>query len=929
MKNGITTLCLGVLMVFFLLPAQASAASLIKPDSTLYYYFRMDTMGLDLGYLRVDSSESSRLTIDRAMGDRSLWRIIYPLGTPVNCYYIINKYSGDTLAFDVPFTPTDTLAKITSGGPLDRWDELFDLLGVRDSLKSYNNGKMYFLSYDAGQIWLSPDPTAKRALTFTAERYKYLPDESLYYQLAIDTLGKPDVLATGFLYADTSKRMRDMDSLIVSDLSDDLSFWKFVTDTIISDTTYFRIYNKETDSLLAFDVPAVDTLAIPVSTGVLNQWRIPFFAEDKGIGRFVTCDTLTGTDYYLAMTPDSVIMLVADTTVVKPLSFVGFIPPPVVEPLDSAVVDSTQIYRVRYIAGPNPENQGRFLGADEKGGQMWLDTVYPHIPNGQFVINRDNRFSLSNRLSLRVKTDSLFVVCDIAGDTIPDQFHNRVDTFEVLPLDYGSLNNSQIEALKEKVYLGYKYMLPADLAAHSYAFSFNSPAPADTLNGLIMGYGPDSVMMLLPSGDTALFIMDYSPVITLGAPAIGKIASIERPAYTLRSIVDSSLYVSSLSSPMRVDVRANRTIFFLKEDTVANNGTYYFIDYSGGNTQNKVLADAEKQFNLAKLDSTDTHLFTLIPKDRKAPDEPDDYTYLTDLKDIPDSKGRGFYEFRIPDPLTQEGKWLTMNYYYNAVLGKEGESMLRAGSYTPNDLQLWVDTARGTGFNPDKPSFYIVKDVDTTATGFNGFNVSGYFLHVMDSTSLASFDDYVVYNTDSSEWYNRANFVNAMRQSANELKLGTGTVIGESNQAANEYRFYLQEADAAGKYHVVTEAGYGDGGKTNARGYLSVVYVEERAVVYFGPRENAANVSFSSSTVANEVIVTPPAIEEVSKGIAIIGGAGRIDIRNAAGQEALVFNVLGQPVVRKVLSSDSESLPVSRGIVIVKVGTKTQKVVVK
>lgn len=929
MKNGIATLWLGVWMVFFLWPAQAAATSLIKPDSTLYYHFRMDTMGTDLGYLRLDSMDKSRLTVDRAMGDRSLWRIIYPFGTPVNCYYIINKYSGDTLTFDVPFTPADTLAKITSGGILDRWDELFDYIN-RDSLKTYNGGNMYYLSYDDQKVYLSLNPSAKKPLTFTIERYKYLPDEELFYQLAVDTLGTPDVLATGFLYTDTSMRSeRATDSLIVSDLTDDLAYWKFVTDTIISDTTYFKIYNKATDSLLAFDVPAVDTLAIPVSTGALNQWRIPFFAEDKGIGQLAVCDTLTGTVYYLAMTPDSVIMLVTDTVAVKPLSFVvpgGFEPPVIVEPLDSAIVDSTQIYSVRYVAGPD---SGKYLGATEKGTRVLLDTVYYHIPNGQFVINRNNRFSLSNRLNLNVKTDSLFVVRKTTGDTIPNCFHNRVDTFEVLPLNYGALNSGQIEALKENAHLGYKYLSPADLAAHAFAFSFQSSTPADTLNGLIMGHGLDSVMMLLPSGDTTTFTLDQTGVLSIGAAAIGRIAKIERPVYSLRSTTDSSLYVSSLSSPMRVGVYSDRTLFFLKEDTLVNTEKYYFIDYNGGNAVHKLLADVDRHFNMALLDSTDTHLFTIEMKARKAPDEPDDFEYLTDLEEILAGKNKGYYDFRIMDPLMQSEKWLTKNYYHYAVLGKEGESMLRAGSYVPSDLRLWVDTARGPGFNPDKPSFYVVSEVDTTVAGFNGFNVTGYYLHVMDSTSLTDFDEYVVYNDDRTAYYHRANFVKAMRASADDLQRDA-TLGGTNELTEAEFRFYLQKTgNGDGKYYLVTEAGYGDGGRTDARGYLSVTYVDGKSRIYFGPRTDAAAISFSSSTVANEIIVTPPIKEEVTQGVMIIGRTGELVILNASGQELFVYNVLGQPVVKKTLSSDNESVPVSKGIMIVKVGAKTQKVVVK
>ena len=935
MKNGIATLCLGVWMVLFLGVTHAFASSSITPNEMLYYHLRVDTAGVDLGYLRLDPADNnnSRLIIDRTKDERSLWQIksrTYGSSDPINSYHFVNKYSGDSLCFAVPFTKADTLTEIVPGGLLKRWEDILFNNVKRDSFKTYAIEtyplvQKYYLTYDAGEVYLSPEGyTSRRALMFTIERHKYLPDENEFYQLKLDTVGMPDIPTTGFLYTDTSARLTGgADSLIVSNQTDDLSYWKFVTDTVVADTTYFKIYNKKTDSLLAFDIPENDTLAIPRHTGVLNQWKMPFFAEDNRISRFVTRDTVGKKDYYLAMTSDSVIMLVTDTTAVKPLfmAYTGNTTPPVDE-LDSAIVDSTNVYRVKYIAGPNAV-PGKFLASTEKGERLLLDTVYAHVPNGQFVINRSNRFSLSNRLSLNIKTDSLFVVLDAGGDTIKNQYHNRArDTFEIRAIDYGNIENLKLQA-----HLGYKYMLPEDLAVHSYAFSFQSLVPADTLNGLIMGHGSDSVMMLLPMGDTIAFIMERSAIISAGAPAIGRIPRIERVAYSLRSMIDSTLYISA-SSPMQMDVYANRTSFLLKEDTIANTGKYYFIDYNGGNMLNKLLANDEKQFNLVKLDSVDMHLFSMIPQERYV-SEPDDFEYLTDLEDILIGKNKGYYEFRIMDTQMQAEKWLVKNYYHYAVLGKEGESMLRAGSYTPYDLRLWVDTARGVGFNPDKPSFYIVSDVDTTVAGFNGFNITGYFLHVMDSTSLADFDEYVVYNEDSTAWYNRANFEKAMRFSADELRRNA-TLTGTNDLTGDEFRFYLQKTgDNDGKYYLVTEAGYGDGGRTNARGYLSVDYSGEKNRIYFGPRADAAKISFSSSTVSNEIIVEPPVKEEQNREVMIIGRTGELGVLNASGQELIVFNVLGQPVTKKILSSDNESIPVSRGIMIVKVGTKTQKVVVK
>jgi hypothetical protein len=80
--------------------------------------------------------------------------------------------------------------------------------------------------------------------------------------------------------------------------------------------------------------------------------------------------------------------------------------------------------------------------------------------------------------------------------------------------------------------------------------------------------------------------------------------------------------------------------------------------------------------------------------------------------------------------------------------------------------------------------------------------------------------------------------------------------------------------------------------------------------------------------VSNEVL--PPVVEEVTKKVTVIGRNGQVDIRNAMGERVVIYNVVGQQVADKVLTADHETIPVSRGILIVKIGEKiTRKVLVR
>ena len=932
MDKKSTFLCIGVIFILLTMPVgKLYSQDKIIYDS-VYYYLKVDTAGVNDGwYLSIDAVKDS-LYVDATKDDYSMWKIKSNGGK----YVLVNKMSDatDTIRFDIP-EQTDTIAAKTNEGLL-KWigidffeDVSSDFLIVDD-----DESTEYTLTIgEDGEVLLSLlSSTTNTRLNMFAERVTALPEGApKSYKIIVDTIGVPDtsvftVPTQGllFLYADTMNNR--FDSLAVSDtVSGNLALWIFEVDTIISDTTYFNIVNFETDSVLAFDMPreSDDTIAYMKKDGELNQWKIPFFIEEKGTGKFMTRDTVNNVNYYLGLKGSDVV-LARETSDIKQLSFLladesfkPFIP-------DSSIVDSTKIYKVREVKDNIP---GLYLGVNIFGRDTLLNEVYANVPDGQFVVSQTDKYSLMSRVGSS-GTDSLFVLYDSDGDTIPNLYYNNrtpIDTFEIVPIDYGD-----IETHMYNTWLGYKYFTPDELDAFDYVFVYSS---TDVLDGSVIDFDfTDSLAVMSDFDDNKKYILESKPETPTGAPAIAGIPQLRRESYYLRSPEDSTLYASINAGKLVMGVETNKLSFYLRANE-AEDDQYYFIETSGG--MGKLLVDGTRHVNLVPLDSSDTHYFTILPK---LQGESDNYNYLTQSEFL--SIRKGYYEFLRKDPNTDGYQWLTKNYYDYATFRREGESMMtRSGSYTPFDLQLWVDTARSSGINPLRPSFFIValSNDDYMADDFNGFNITGGFLHVMDSISVADHDEYVYINELDEEFF-RANFVKAKRRSANELLLITGAnpqardsigTIGKNENAINEYRFYLQKTGDPGDvdmFYIVTEAGYGDGGRSIARGYLSIA---DNNLVYFGPRGNdAVKVTLRNSTVSNE-IVKPPVIEEKSKDMVIIGGTGYINIRNAMGQEVAIYNILGQPVAKKILSSDNESITSARGIMIVKTNVRTQKVVVK
>jgi len=889
MKRIIVT---GLALLMLVLGANFhSKAMLMPPIETVYYYIKVDTAGKHAGYLRVDLLDTRVLIVDAAQGDYAMWT--FKIKNPPFDYYIINKKTGDTLAFDVP--ASDVKAVINPKGDLKIWYDLFDNEGEPDLFLTYDTSHKYYLTLDKG-VKISPETTTLKKMSFRIERPQFIPQSDIFYRIKVDPFD-PDKYI-GYLSADTIKTTRD--SLKIDTARNDLTLWQFKADTLINDSVFYKIKNKKTGAFLAFNKPvANDTVAVVKSDGKLDQWLTPFYLDENRKAMLMIRDTTTKVTYFLCVNSDTTVLISRkiDLMPYDKLSFNIEDETPQV-PTIQYQFDSTMVYKVKYKSG---EHAGKYLANDFYMTKIYIDSVYAHIPDGQFVVNKLSPKSLINRtLFLNNTTDDFYYAIDmVTNDTIPNTFIYKGDSVEVTPVNYGSFN-------KSVAVLGYKYVHPATLSDYCHYFVCTSP---DSLRGRILG--TDTVVSLVKSGETATYLLEEDHWIG-GIPAIGDIVSLRKYYYYLRSAQDTTLYLSGKNNSKLTKLKSEAGLFTMKESEQL--GEYQLI--IGDPTVHKLIVDSvTKQLIHVPKDTSATTLFHIVQTLRPLSDEPDPYTYL---KTFPDNKGKGFYEFRIIDPASLQPKWLSKNLYDYAVLAREGESMLRAGSYTPFDLQLWADTARGPVNQPYKPSFYIVKDVDTTATGFNSYNIEGYFLHVIDSPSIAVKKENAI--VIGGKIYNRVNYIRAKRTSANVLQLSTGRNITEP--ALNEYRFYFQETDEAGKYYLVTEDGLGERTLTKTRGYLSVRY----DTIYVGPREGALKVHFTGSVVSNVPI--PPCVEEICNEIKIIGQPGGIEIRNAAGHPLSIYNILGRSILQTTITTDSQTIPVPRGILIVRAGPITRKILV-
>lgn len=887
-KNFIAGLLFGMLCLWT--PVRLMA---FTPDPNVWYYILVDTATVDVGYLQVDPDDGQTLIVDNAKGINALWQFRPRTPATLHEFRITNKQTGQQLILEAP--SGEEPAVISAAGDLAIWDDLFVDATKRDTFITYSATDKYYLTYD-GEVKIAKETAAQKKISFRPERYRFVTGNESF-RIKVKVAGAPLSPDLGYLCADTIKPSRD--SLRVEKERIELTLWKFALDTIINDSAVYKIKNVITDSILAFHIPVSDTVATLRQKGALNQWRTPFHDPDSRTGIPATRDTVTGKQYYLGVAADTTVMLIGATSSYERLSFVledETLPPP---PTAVYRFDTTMVYTIKNVS---TQKTHYYTGYDFDGTEIYLDSVYAHIPDGQFIVNRLNTHSLINRSLVGGYTDTIHYCYDTNGVLRIDTFVYRGDTVTIKPITDAGFD-------RENPYLGYKYITAAGLSDSSYYFAVRAP---DSLSGRILG--TNQIVMLLPKGDTATFLMEQI-MTNASVTAYTGVASLQKPVFILRSEANQSLYLSEDSPSQMTTVKAYAGLFYLKEDTAR--GNFYLIrSYPSNDLRILVLDAATKRLHMEKRNpATHKSLFHIGQEVRMPTSEPDPFTYL---KQFPDTKGKGYYEFMVQyNPPAADTKFLTKDYYDNAALGMEGESMLRAGSYTPYDLQLWLDT--GAVADKDKPPFYIVKDVDTTAAGTVKINIKGYFLHVMDSSRIDNPDNYIV--EVGGIKYNRLNFVHAERTAVDRLKLASGKDITNTT-GINEYQFYFQNSDESGRYYLVTE-NFGESRKSYARGYLS----RKDDTLYVGPREHALKVQIRGSAVSNGFI--PPASVKPAQEVIIVGGTGKINLLNAAGQPVYVYSIPGRLVARLTPLSDHETIPVQQGVLFVRIGDVTRKVVVR
>jgi hypothetical protein len=916
----IITFFLSILLIFFYSSVAFSQIPYYVPDESYYYYINVYTNDVYVGKLSV-SNNNNNLQIGNTDEDYLLWKFTQA-AVLKSKYYITNKKTTDTLAFNTVHNPLldDTIASINNASnQLNIWADLFDIgyyyQPYSYEMCSYHEGVPYYLTLNDNSIYLSKTNTNYTKIKIRIERQKKLPEVSKYYRLKIDTV-YDNTEPVNFLAVDTTRvDYRVSDSLIIGNIENDLGLWKFETDTVISDSTFYRIYNKETNDLLSFAVPvADDTVALTNKTGLgLNRFLIPFFIEDKYNNKLMLRDTAAKQDYYLGL-HDSTVLLLRDTSQYRILYFQ-------LAYEDESIYrfDSTGVYSIKYLTGAD---SGRFAAKDVFNNSIFVDSVYAHIPDGQYVVNVLNHNSLINRTEKNhVNTpDFEFVSDTVTGEHIPDTYKYGSDTVYVRPIDYGGFDASDST-------IGYKFFIPDSVITNCYyAFSYSND---DTLTGGVLFADIAEQKIKLERIDTTMFMLK-NPIVEYGIPSIGNIASLKRVRYAVSPYIDTAKYMDS-NEPMSLtgSIENAGSFYFKNTDSIPDNYSFYMIS---GSHNKKYAINSLREFKYMKLDTAFNSYFKILEFEIPGPPvEIDTFAYL---KSLPN--GRGLYELYTTNG---ENRMLTKNYFNYMVFSKEGESILKSGSFEPNDFYLWLDTARGTGYNPDKPSFFIVKDaMDTAST----LGIRGYYMHVFDSAQVTNNSDYVV-TFDSA--YNRVNFVLAKRTGANKLELPENSFsVGDATpnvKGINEYRFYLQIVDTitnSDEYYIVTEQGFL--GKAGNRAYLSYRQEVEsgKSYYYFGPRDtliNESNIKVKLKYVPNPTVsnsVVPPAIKEdiIDNSISIIGGTGQVAIKNAKGLNVSIFNIVGQKVAEKMLASDYETLSVPRGIAIVKLGSvKTQKVVIR
>lgn len=236
---------------------------------------------------------------------------------------------------------------------------------------------------------------------------------------------------------------------------------------------------------------------------------------------------------------------------------------------------------------------------------------------------------------------------------------------------------------------------------------------------------------------------------------------------------------------------------------------------------------------------------------------------------------------------TSELKSLTMNpLNFFAEAKQEGQEITRA-NYEKDNFSLWL--MKSDASTADRPLYFI-----TTALAVDGVpgvdQIRYYMVSGNDSTYVGPDDKHRVLFTPNDTLETMKD--NTLNPALWALKVTeSGNYLLENQKDATEGRLR----------------------------YLSVI----NSFVVMSNSGAEFTVESTPGPVANEEI-------EAASGVQVIGGVGEFSIRNASGKRITVSNILGQAVTSRYATSDYETIPTVRGVVIVSVeGDKAYKVIVK
>lgn len=236
---------------------------------------------------------------------------------------------------------------------------------------------------------------------------------------------------------------------------------------------------------------------------------------------------------------------------------------------------------------------------------------------------------------------------------------------------------------------------------------------------------------------------------------------------------------------------------------------------------------------------------------------------------------------------TSELKSLTMNpLNFFAEAKQEGQEITRA-NYEKDNFSLWL--MKSDASTADRPLYFI-----TTALAVDGVpgvdQIRYYMVSGNDSTYVGPDDKHRVLFTPNDTLETMKD--NTLNPALWALKVTeSGDYLLENQKDATEGR----------------------------PRYLSVI----NSFVVMSNSGAKFTVESTPGPVANEEI-------EAASGVQVIGGVGEFSIRNASGKRITVSNILGQAVTSRYATSDYETIPTVRGVVIVSVeGDKAYKVIVK